>query len=181
MTIETAQQQVALRSKKLTECVEAIRGLENRELQTRCSWAYICVQLGEQFQIAKEVWKDSDKNGERLWKQWVENHSRHSYRSIAVFMSMYQSYDAANEVQKTALLEAGTISGFLEKAKEMNGEQTQPKQSPLWLTWNNRLSQMAENLQPIIGEMPDESAEKFCNDLKTVVSAAKERWPAMFV
>jgi hypothetical protein len=57
----------------------------------------------------------------------------------------------------------------------------EPKQSPLWLTWLNRTGQMREKFLPIINEIPDESAAKFCEDLNAITAAAKAKWPGNFV
>lgn len=126
----TTPQQITLeRAKKLSEIASTITTLEVQEVEAKSQWAWIAVQLGQQFRDAKEAWKGA-KGEVQSWRVWVEGdegkkirgHSNHSLRTVQEYMLMADVFEAATETQRAALLAGGSIRGFNEVRKELGNE-----------------------------------------------------------
>jgi hypothetical protein len=162
------------RSGKLSPINNAIRELECREILAKKEWAAIAVQLGGLYAQAKEVWL-SDRGENSSWVEWITKHSSHNIRTIQVYMEMFRVHDAATETQRAALLERGSIRGFIEAAKQAMSEVS--KESPKDISICDQAEKWAAKFVETYSEFRPASADYAREKLMPVVSLL---WPEKF-
>jgi hypothetical protein len=167
------------RSNQLTQLVrdinnreDAIQQLKDRARNSVNEWLTEVICQGNDINKAKAIVPHGQ------WLDWLKAHcplisDETARRYMKVAANSTRVLNSGVDSLRQALALCNTSAG--------EGEQTEPKSSPQWMTWANRAGQMAEKFVPIIDQMPDEAAPKFCEDLNRVYSAAKAKWPERFV
>lgn len=181
-----------IRTRKLSERANEIRNLEARELEAKCRWAFLAVQLGTQYRESKYDWEQGGdvRNPGSQWMKWLVAHTRYKKSTIYEYIAMADRYDAATQEQKDMLLAQGSIRGFHDAVEAMQNSSAlekldDPKSFPPETSVLNgfgRWWKQAKN-GPAFDTWSEGSREAFKGQLVEVTRATltpEEVWPEKF-
>jgi hypothetical protein len=121
------------------------------------------------------------------WREWIENREsdnnpkRISVRTAYVYRQVANEYDISDEVQRSALIETGSIEAFLKahrERKEIAAEANNREAIPVWSEAVDRFTKLLVffDRQPLV-QWPEKSRNILRSKFQPI---ATQLWPEKF-
>jgi hypothetical protein len=145
------------------------------ELKVRFpKWCWAIIEFGRRLRTIK------DAVGHGNFEETCKGNFRSSWRACKLYKHMADVYDAAEEGQRVALLESGSIRAFLAlcNPEDSDGETKEQRETPPYLQGIGMTIKLVGYIgKHPLADWPSEGKEKLRADLEPV---AKELWPERF-